>query len=246
MIASFESDNTMERDASSHINNCEQHINEQQKMSSVIPSQFKKFKPKEICYYNMINKFYKHCDKKYITLMIDIINGESQISLRILDWFVTRYSNRKKILIDVDEEVIDVHISYKAQLKSYKKKYFDPFKRRTKFDYTFKMKQLDDNRNTNTSESQQLTKICTTLGQLNFFRWAIDNNIIDYVEKNYDGITKEMNISNKNDKKRKKEKSIEPIIIPQKKGMINKNNIIGINVIKQIIPEDFKIILTFD
>lgn len=193
--------------------------------------QLKKFKPKEICYYNMIHKFYKQTNVSHITKMIDIINGESNISLRILDWFVTRYSNRKKIVISVGDEVIDVHISYKAQLKSYKKKYFDPFKRRAKFEYNFKSVQK---------------KICTTLGQLNFFRWAIENSIIDYVEKNYDSITHEMNISNKNDKKRKKEKSIEQLVIPQTKGM-TKNNIIGINVTKQIVPqEDFKIILTFD
>lgn len=193
--------------------------------------QLNKFKPKEICYYNMINKFYKHCDTSYIIKMIDIINGDSDISLRILDWFVTRYSNRKKIVIPVGDEVIDVHISYKAQLKSYKKKYFDPFKRRAKFEYKFKVVQKE---------------ICTTLGQLNFFRWAIENSIIDYVEKSYDAITHEMNISNKNDKKRKKEKSIEQLVVPQNKG-ITKNNIIGINVTKQIVPqEDFKIILTFD
>lgn len=193
--------------------------------------QLKKFKPKEICYYNMINKFYKQTNVSHITKMIDIINGDSNISLRILDWFVTRYSNRKKVVISVGDEVIDVHISYKAQLKSYKKKYFDPFKRRAKFEYNFKSVQK---------------KICTTLGQLNFFRWAIENSIIEYVEKSYDSITHEMNISNKNDKKRKKEKSIEQLVIPQTKGM-TKNNIIGINVTKQIVPqEDFKIILTFD
>lgn len=194
-------------------------------------AQLKKFKAKEICYYNKINKFYKNCDASKVTKMVDIINGNSNISLRILDWFVTRYSNRKKIIINIDDEMIDIHISYKAQLKSYKKKYFDPFKRRTKFEYTFK----------NIQKS-----ICTTLGQLNFFKWSIENNIVEYVEKNYNDITHEMNISNKNDKKRKKDKSIEQLVIPHEK-YVNKNNIVGINVTKQIIPEqDFKIILTFD
>ena len=67
--------------------------------------------------------------------MIDIINGKSEISLRILDWFVTRYSNKYKITIDMgdEEDIFNVHISYKAQLKSYKKKYFDPFRRKKKF-----------------------------------------------------------------------------------------------------------------
>ena len=101
-------------------------------------SSIEQFKKKEIYSYNRIDNFYRHCDQKYILKMIDIINGSSPISLRILDWFVTRFSNKKKILINVGEEIIDVHISYKAQLKSYKKKYFDPFKRHAKFTYHFK------------------------------------------------------------------------------------------------------------
>lgn len=192
------------------------------------------FKPKEICLYNMVNKFYHHCDRTYIDKMVKIVNTESEISLRILDWFVTKYSNRKKISIDVDDstedETIDVHISYKAQLKSYKKRYFDPFKRRSTFDYKFK---------------GTVHSITTTLGQLNFFRWAIENKILDYVETNYETITIEMNASNKNDKKKKKAKSIKQMVIPQKgtRG----NNIIGINVSKKVNDdEDVKITLSFD
>jgi hypothetical protein len=192
------------------------------------------FNKREIYFYNMIDKFYRHCDTKNIIRMIDVVNGVSPISLRILDWFVTRYSNKNKILITVDGVVIDVHISYKAQLKSYKKKYFDPFKRREKFDYCFK----------------EIGKsIHTTIGQLNFFRWAIENGIINYVENNYDVISKEMNISNKDDKKRKKEKTIDKtinkIINPVDHVDKQKNNI-GINVSKKIENEHVKIILTFD
>lgn len=186
------------------------------------------FTKREIYFYNMIDKFYRHCDKKYILKMIDIINGDAMISLRILDWFVTRYSNKKKILLTAEDTIIDVHISYKAQLKSYKKKYFDPFKRREKFEYHFK--EVDKT-------------IYTTIGQLNFFRWAIEINIINYIENNYDTVAREMNISNKDDKKRKKNKSIEQtigkIINP-----INKKNTIYMP--KNMLDEHMKIIITFD
>ncbi len=199
---------------------------------SIIPVDTpKNFNKREIYFYNMIDKFYRLCDEECINKMINIINGVSPISLRILDWFVTRYSNKKKILININDEIIDVHISYKAQLKSYKKKYFDPFKRREKFNYKFKGTNLN---------------IHTTIGQLNFFRWAIENNIIQYVEDNYDVVSKEMNISNKDDKKRKKEKVINKTVNKIMNNDNKINNNIGINVAKKIENEHVKIILTFD
>ena len=36
----------------------------------------------------------------------------------------------------------------------------------------------------------------TTIGQLNFFKWAIDNKILDYIERYYDEIEKDMNARN--------------------------------------------------
>lgn len=197
------------------------------------------FNTKEIYYYNRINKFYCSCVPTNISKMVDIINGVSSISLRILDWFVTRYSNKNKILININKDILDVHISYKAQLKSYKKKYFDPFKRTIKkrgnFDYHFKNTDLT---------------IQTTLGQLNFFMWAIENKIIDYVEKNYNIISKEMNVSNKDDKKRKKEKQLGKTMtkIIQHTGKVNNKDNIEINVDKKNEPEtkQVKIILTFN
>lgn len=151
----------------------------------------KYFTKKELCYYKMIDKFFRKCPDREIILMIKIINKESSISLRILDWFVTRYS-RKGIDLGFsknnDEEICDVFINYKAQLKSYKKKYFDPFKRHKKFTYTFKLQ-------------DQVCKLTTTLGQLNFFKWAITNRIVSYVELELDNIIKAMNsinLTNKN------------------------------------------------
>jgi len=42
----------------------------------------------------------------------------------------------------------------------------------------------------------------TTIGQLNFFKWAIENRIIDYIEKNYDTIEVDMNHRNSTSKHR--------------------------------------------
>jgi hypothetical protein len=37
---------------------------------------------------------------------------------------------------------------------------------------------------------------------LNFFKWAIENNIIDYIEQNYDDIERDMNSRNTTSKRR--------------------------------------------
>ena len=46
------------------------------------------------------------------------------------------------------------------------------------------------------------THLQTTLGQLNFFKWSIENRIIDYIEANYDEIEADMNDRNSTSKRR--------------------------------------------
>jgi hypothetical protein len=213
------------------------------------------FTVKELCYYSMIDKFFKGCSSESTCNMIDIIEGRSNISLRILDWFVTKYSKKKIDYGNKDTEIFDVRISYKSQLKSYKKRYFDPFRRRKKFIYYF-----NDGKNDNS--------ISTTLGQLNFFKWAVANNVIGYVEKNLKHISKEMNSSNKEEKKKKdiklndikKEFKQNEAKIAEKKHKEKKHKEkklerdsesvkdIKINTLKPIINDntEVKIVLKFD
>ena len=143
----------------------------------------KDFKSKEIMHYKMLDKFFSNCDKKEILTMISIIDGNHIISLRFLDWFVTRYCFLYKLSIDINntyckENNFNINISYKAQLKSFKKKYFDPFRRKKKFYYTYEKSDL---------------MIITTIGQLNFFRWALNYDIINYTENNYKIILDKLN-----------------------------------------------------
>ncbi len=141
----------------------------------------KEFKTKELMHYKKLDNFFSSCTKEENQLMVDIINGTHLISLRFLDWFVTRYCFLYKLAINVSnpyvkQENFNINISYKAQLKSFKKKYFDPFRRKKKFYYVCEKNNL---------------VLLTTLGQLNFFRWAISYDIIKYTETNYrDIITK--------------------------------------------------------
>ena len=87
-------------------------------------------------------------------------------------------------------EYFNIHISYKAQLKSYKKTYFDPFRRHERITYKISDKEV----------------IETTIGQLNLFRWFFKNYIYEYISNNYNEIAKNMSSKNKSDKK-----VVEPI-----------------------------------
>lgn len=134
-------------------------------------------KGKEIYHYKMLETFFINCKDIEINRMINIINGQHIISLRFLDWFVTRYCYLYKLSVNVTNSYVtennfNFNISYKAQLKSFKKKYFDPFRRKKKFYFITNNKDI----------------ILTTLGQLNFFRWIITYDIINYTEINYNDI----------------------------------------------------------
>lgn len=185
------------------------------------------FTAKELCYYKMIDRFFKSCPSEQIQKMLNIVNSKSEISLRVLDWFVTRYSKENPNIDEkLEGENFDVHISYKSQLKSYRKKYFDPFRRRKKFNYNY-------------DKNDPQKTFYTTLGQLNFFQWAIQNRIIEFVEKHSDNILKAMNIANKEDNKKKK---------TTKKNKIkdNKDNKLIIKAEQKVSDDNVEILLSFE
>jgi len=205
---------------------------------------------KETFHYKIIDKYYRTLSIKKVETMIDIIEGKSKISLRLLDWFITRYSNKHKIRFErINNKIIDndpddkfdskidngfnVHISYKAQLKSYKKKYFDPFRRRKKFRYYF--------------DKDKTVSLCTTIGQLNFFRWAFTNYVIEYVAENYNEISKAMVTTNKADKTRKiKEVNQKDNALNQTNKLTVKKSGVSISAKKTIKNDNVKIVLSFD
>ena len=130
-------------------------------------------------------------ERFYLDQVIPIISGKSNISLRILDWFVTNFSKKNNIhyQVNINDKIKNfiVYLDYKAQLKAYSKRQFDPFCRRERISFI----------------SHDNEELITTIGQLNFFRWSIENNILSYVNDNYDIIEKDMNISLKNLYKKK-------------------------------------------
>ena len=139
---------------------------------------------------------------KNLDKVINIINGKSKISLRLIDWFVTNYAKKNFIIYIItkngEKKRFKVYQDYKLKLKAYSKKRFDPFCRWSRITIPYK----ND------------TYIETTIGQLNFFRWYIQNDIYKYIKQNCKRIENYMNKRNtykkndKNTKKKRKELSI--------------------------------------
>ena len=127
-----------------------------------------------------------YADKINLNKMMKIISGESRISLRIVDWFVTNYAKEYYTVYNLHPENesystrFKVYNDYKLKLKAYSKRRFDPFCRWERISIPYDNEKFME----------------TTIGQLNFFKWAIESNIIDYIEENYDAINLDMNARN--------------------------------------------------
>ena len=124
--------------------------------------------------------------EKHMKVFLSLVEKGAKISLRIIDWFVTNYSKEKDIRYttksaDGHNRMFNVHESYKAQLKAYSKRQFDPFCRRQRILFHYELKNKENGK-------RELHKIRTTVGQLNFFRWAIDNKVIDYIKEHIEHI----------------------------------------------------------
>ena len=153
----------------------------------------------ELLYVSLQN-YYKNPEKsKYLLKYLKY----EKISLRIIDWFVTNYSKKYDTMYnlyndsddsdDSDElsllggnihKQFNVFYSYKSYLKSFSKRNFDPFCRRNRIDFECNGIVLN-----------------TTIGQLNFLKWGIDNLVVEYILNNYSIIEDDMNTSIKNIRK---------------------------------------------
>jgi len=109
--------------------------------------------------------------------IMELLQGTSVISLRLIDWFVTNYAKRHTIGYILGGQEFMVYMSYKSQLKAYSKKLFDPFCRRERIMFSL----------------PGTEQFVTTVGKLNFFRWAIEKNVIEYLKKHRETVEAQMN-----------------------------------------------------
>ena len=137
-------------------------------------------------------RFYNENGGENMEKMLSVINGTTNISLRIMDWFVTNYSKKHYTVYELEDsgttpaKRFKVYVDYKLKLRAYSKKRFDPFCRWDRI---------------NVPHKNGTTYIQTTLGQLNFFKWAIENQVLRYIHENYSVIESDMNIRNNTSRK---------------------------------------------
>ena len=179
---------------------------------------------------NSLIEFYK--DEKNVETIMNIINGESKISLRIVDWFVTNYAKKFYTIYDIHIDKANKTITirfkvfndYKLKLKAYSKKRFDPFCRWERTNIPYKNN----------------TFIQTTIGQLNFFKWALENEVITYIEKNYENIENDMNKRNSSSRKKTN------LNLTKNNNTRKKREELSISAAKTIKKENVEIVVKFN
>lgn len=141
-----------------------------------------------------------HKNPENICKMLPILNKSANISLRILDWFVTNYAKKYNVHYPLPRsgKNFNVYLNYKAQLKAYSKKLFDPFCRKWRKQKGHK---IYDGIEFHYDSRDSKKFIETTVGQLNFFKWAITNQVLDYIIEHLTEIVDDMIFLTKNDDK---------------------------------------------
>ena len=122
---------------------------------------------------------------------MELLKGTSDVSLRLIDWFVTNYSKAHSTSYILNGQEFVVYMNYKNQLKAYSKKLFDPFCRRERISFQIPGHEA----------------FLTTVGKLNFFRWAIEKGILDYIKGHQTEVEKEMNAAMREQTKQRSEPS---------------------------------------
>jgi hypothetical protein len=166
--------------------------------------------------------FYKKDDN--LSRMLAVVTGEARVSLRIVDWFATNYAKKYYTVYELAETKrrFKVYTDYKLKLKAYSKKRFDPFCRWDRITIPYKEK----------------SSIQTTIGQLNFFKWVIENEVIQYIDTHYDTIESDMN--NRNSTSKKKD-----VIMDASKTRKRREEL-SISATKSIKTEDVEITMSFN
>ena len=122
-----------------------------------------------------LQRFYG--EHKDIDMILGLLQGTSDISLRVIDWFVTNYAKAHNTAYIFEGQEFLVYTNYKSQLKAYSKKLFDPFCRRERIMF----------------QVPGQPSFLTTVGKLNFFRWALEKGVLDHLRLNMTAVESEMN-----------------------------------------------------
>jgi len=144
-------------------------------------------------------EFYKN--EKNMKTLVNILEKEGDLSRRVLDFLCTNYAKKNDVFYYLTDKSgkrypFHLHIQYRNQLKAYSKMLFDPFRRHERI--TVPCSYVDTK------------KLQTTVAQLNFFRWAIEHKVLDWIKdsSNLKKVEEDMtNTTNQRKKEKEQEKN---------------------------------------
>lgn len=157
----------------------------------------KQFEGREQKILRPLLEFFSH-NSNFKQFLDIVVFKTRNLPLRLLDWFVTNYSKKNDVCYDIKRpngmlERLWVYRSYRAQLKGNKKKEFDPFCRGETITLEYE----------SPSDGDKIafeTAIC----QLKFFKWAIENLVLNFVENHFNTIYSDMKVNGSQSQKDKK------------------------------------------
>lgn len=131
---------------------------------------------KERVLLNRLNKAYTY--EMVRDVLLPLITQTSPVSLRALDWAVVNWSKQHSIICSSSEpgHMTNIHNVYRAALSHWKRRLFDPFRRRERI-----LLEVDGKTHH------------TTLGQANFALFTYETGILAYVIGHVDDIEDDMN-----------------------------------------------------
>lgn len=123
-------------------------------------------------------------------VLLPLITQTSPVSLRALDWAVVNWSKQHNVVCSsrVPGEMTNINHTYKMALNHWKRKLFDPFRRRLRVSIVVDGEAYE-----------------TTLGQANFALWTYKTGILAYVLGHIEAIESHMNHASQHQKSVRRE-----------------------------------------
>lgn len=123
-------------------------------------------------------------------VLLPLVEQTSPVSLRTLDWCVTNWSKQHNIVCSAQRSghFTNVHHAYRTMLSFWKRRLFDPFRRRRRVRLNFEGASYE-----------------TTLGQANFAIWSHESGVLAYAKGHLEEIEKDMNSISQVQKRKRKE-----------------------------------------
>lgn len=109
-------------------------------------------------------------------VLLQVFHREAPFSLRLIDWLVTNYSRNHRIVLRREDGIFDLHDDYHRHLTVYNKRFFDPFARRQRIHL----------------HHPEHGTLMTTVGQINFMMWFLENGLDRIITEEKDTIDRDM------------------------------------------------------